>query len=209
MPLAEIDIPLTNTVIPPDVERFLSDVDERVSQFVEDNPKRETGFVPSDYVSVYRALGAIQAAGLTPGKSFCEWGSGFGVVSSLASMLGFNVCGIEIRGELVAASRTLAEEFDVSAEFAEGSFVPQGSECHAAEAYSDNNGEYSWLAKEADNAYNKLGRPLCSFDLVFAYPWPGECYFIEKLFEDGAATDAVLLTFEDIDSIRVRRKVIA
>jgi len=92
-------------------------------------------------------------------------------------------------------------------EFVHGTFVPLGSEAHSAEAYVDNNAEYDWLIKDADNAYAKRGLQLDSFDIVFAYPWPGEEYLIERLFEDGAANGALLLTYSDVDSIRVRRKL--
>ena len=181
MPLADIEISFTNSVLPNTVARFLRKANDRVTQFVRNNAKRESGFVPSNYVSVYDALRAISDTELSPGNLLCEWGSGFGVVSSLASMLGFSVCGIAIDSALVAASRALAGDFALPVEFVHGSFIPPGAEAHAAEAYTDNNAEYSWLIKDAENAYTKHGLQLDSFDIVFAYPWPGEEYLIERL----------------------------
>ena len=207
MPLADIEVSFKKSVLPDTVEQFLREANDRVGQFVRSNPKRETGFVPSNYVSVYNALRAICDTELSPGNSLCEWGSGFGVVSSLASMLGFSVCGIEIDSALVDASRALAGDFALPVEFVHGSFIPPGAEAHAAEAYTDNNAEYSWLIKDAENAYTKHGLQLDSFDIVFAYPWPGEEYLIERLFEDGAATGALLLMYSDVESVGVRRKV--
>ena len=44
----------------------------------------------------------------------------------------------------------------------------------AEEAFVDNLGRYPWLNNQAEDAYKKLGRGIASFDVVFAYPWPGE-----------------------------------
>ena len=207
MPLADIEVAFDNSELPSNVSRFLREADDRVSEFVRNNPKRESGFVPSDYVSVYRALVAIRNAELSNGNSLCEWGSGFGVVSSLASMLGFHACGIEIKSDLVDAARALAKDFSFCVEFAHGSFVPAGAEAHAVEAHQDNNAEYPWLIANAGNAYSKLGLQLETFDIVFAYPWPGEEYLIQRLFEDGAANGALLLMYSDLNSLSIRRKV--
>ena len=96
MPLLDIDISINGSVLPDDVVAFLREADLRVSQFVRNSPVRVTGFVPSDFVTVYHSLRAITEANLASGTSLCEWGSGFGVVASLAAMLEFKVCGIEI-----------------------------------------------------------------------------------------------------------------
>lgn len=207
MPLADIEVSFKKSVLPDDVEQFLCEADNRITKFVACNPTREIGFVPSNYISVYSALRAIHDAGLSSGNSLCEWGSGFGVVSSLASMLGFTACGIEIESTLIDASRALAADFALPVEFIHGSFVPTGAEAHAAEAYADNNGQYPWLIKDGDNAYNKLGVQPDSFDVFFAYPWPGEEYLVERLFADSAGNGALLLMYSDVDSISIRRKL--
>lgn len=205
MPLADIEISADTSALPDAVDEFLREADKRVSKFVQENQKWETGFVPSDFVAVYKTLRALRDTGFSPNNSFCEWGSGFGVVSCLASMLGFHASGIEIDRVLLDASRTLAADFELPVEFALGSFVPHGAEAHVTEAHTDNNATYPWLIREADDAYAKLKIPLESFGVVFAYPWPGEEFMMEKLFEDGAAADAILLTHSDIESIRIRR----
>ncbi len=89
MPLLDIDISINGSVLPDDVVAFLREADLRVSQFVRNSPVRVTGFVPSDFVTVYHSLRAITEANLASGTSFCEWGSGFGVVASLAALLEF------------------------------------------------------------------------------------------------------------------------
>ena len=42
---------------------------------------------------------------------------------------------------------------------------------------------------------------------MFAYPWPGEDDLIANLFERYAAEEALLLTYDQFDSIYLRRKV--
>ncbi len=85
MPLVDIEISNNGSVLPDDIVAFLRESDLRVSQFLRNSPLRATG----DFKTVYHALQAIADANLAPGTSLCEWGSGFGVVASLAAMLEF------------------------------------------------------------------------------------------------------------------------
>ncbi len=207
VPLMDIEISINGSVLSDDVFAFLGEADLRVSQFVRNSPLRATGFVPSEFETVYHALRAITDANLAPGTSLCEWGSGFGVVASLAAMLEFMACGIEIEKDLVDASRRLADDFGLPVEFVQGSFIPSGAESCAEEAYADNNAEYFWLVTDADDAYDELGLTPDDFDVVFAYPWPGEEYLITSLFEKYAAEEALLLMFDKFNSVRLLRKV--
>ncbi len=207
MPLVEIEVSVNGSDLPENVVVFLGEADLRVNQFVRNSPLRVTGFVPSDFVTVYHALRAVTEANLSPGTSLCEWGSGFGVVASLAAMLEFKACGIEIERDLVDASRRLADDFGLPVEFVHGSFIPSGAEACAEEAYSDNNAEYSWLVTDADDAYDELGLDPDDFDVVFSYPWPGEEFLITSLFEKYAAEEALLLMYDQFDSVRLLRKV--
>lgn len=207
MSLVDIEISNNGSVLPDEFVAFLREADLRVSQFLENSHLRATGFVPSDFKKVYHALQAITDAKLAPGTSLCEWGSGFGVVASLAAMLEFMACGIEIEKDLVDASRRLADDFGLPVEFVQGSFIPSGAESCAEEAYADNNDEYSWLIADADAGYEELELDPDDFDVVFAYPWPGEEYLITSLFEKYAAEGALLLTYNDLDSVRLRRKL--
>ena len=207
MPLVDIKISTNGSVLPDDVAVFLREADMRVSQFVRNSHICVTGFVPSDFVTVYHALRAITEANLARGNSLCEWGSGFGVVASLATMLEFKVCGIEIERDLVDASRRLAVDFGLPVEFVHGSFVPSGAEAYAEEAYADNTTASFWLVTDADDAYDELGLDPDDFAVVFAYPWPGEECLIASLFEKYAADEALLLICDKFDSVRLRRKV--
>ena len=207
MPLVDIDISINGSVLPDDVVAFLREADLRVSQFVRNSPISVTGFVSSDFVTTYHALRAITEANLALGTLLCEWGSGFGVVASLAAMLEFDAYGIEIERGLVDASRKLADDFGLPVEFVHGSLVPSGAEAYAEEAYADNNAASFWLVTDADDAYDELGLDLDDFDVVFAYPWPGEERLIENLFEKYAAEGALLLVYDKFNSVRLRRKV--
>lgn len=207
MSLVEIEISKNDSFMPDEIVAFLREADERVSQFLQASPRRATGFVPSDFKTIYHALQAITDENLAPGNSLCEWGSGFGVVTSLASMLEFMACGIEIEEELVEASRLLADDFGLPVEFVQGSFIPSGAESCVDEAYAENNAEYSWLITDSDDGYEELQLDPEDFDVVFAYPWPGEEYLITSLFEKYAARGALLLTYNSLESVRLRRKL--
>jgi len=73
-------------------------------------------FVPSDYQVVYAVLYSI------PRGRFCEWGSGIGVITGLADMLGFDACGIEINDQMATASRKLLADFGLSATIKTGDY---------------------------------------------------------------------------------------
>jgi len=206
VPLVDIELSNNRLSLPDDIAEFLREANLRVTQFLRNRPTRATGFVPSDFTTVYHALQAITDENLSPGTSLCEWGSGFGVVASLAAMLEFAACGIEIEKDLVDASRRLAEDFGLPVEFVQGSFIPSGAESYAEEAYVDNNAKYSWLVTDMDDAYGELGLGPADFDVIFAYPWPGEEYLIMSLFEKYAAEDALLLIYDQFNSIRVLGK---
>tara|TARA_E500000305_G_scaffold111944_2_gene129810 strand:+ start:52484 stop:53113 length:630 start_codon:yes stop_codon:yes gene_type:complete len=205
--LEEIEISNNDSFMPAEIVAFLHEADERVSQFLQASPRRATGFVPSDFKTVFHALQTITDTNLASGTSFCEWGSGFGIVTLLASMLEFAACGIEIEQELVDESRRMADDFGLPGEFVQGSFIPPGAESCVDEAYAENNAEYSWLITDADDGYDELQLGPEDFDIVFSYPWPGEEYLITSLFEKYAAEGALLLTYNSLESVRLRRKL--
>ena len=52
-----------------------------------------------------------------------------------------------------------------------------------------------------------LGLEVRDFDLIFAYPWPNDEELTASLFERFAAPGALLLTYDETDAVRLRRKV--
>ena len=114
---------------------------ERATAFVEAGRSRFSAvdcfdFVPSDYGQVWRVLDSL------PRGRFCEWGSGHGIVTGLAEMLGFDACGIELDAALAAASRELLADFGLSARIETGDYFL--SECRADVYFV-----YCWPGKTA------------------------------------------------------------
>ena len=147
------------------------------------------GIVPSDHEGFYRAFLDLRDHGVTVDR-VCEWGSGLGVNCALAAMAGADACGIEIRPELVAASRDLHATFDLTVEILEGSFFPESfveeTDAVPAETITILSGSGS-----VDEVDVEPG----DFDVVFAFPWPGEEELYFDLFEDSGAVGAHLITY--------------
>lgn len=207
MPLTDIELEMKPVNLPNNVAEYLREADRRGCDFVSHLPSAFRGFVPSDYVCVYHALRAVAESDMASGNSFCEWGSGLGVVASLAALVGFDAVGIEIDRDLYDASRELAEEFDIPVELVNGSFISHGADDLVDQAFADCDGGLS-LDPHADHAYDELGLEVRDFDVVFAYPWPNDEKLTARLFERFAARGALLLTYSDPSSMRLRRKVV-
>ncbi|MFK7821367.1 MAG: hypothetical protein AB8G99_21810 [Planctomycetaceae bacterium] len=202
MSLAVVEVIPSSDPIPDDIEAYLTVARSRAQAFIDEN--RVPAFVSCDFEPVYAALRSIRMANQAPGNVFCEWGSGFGIVASMANSLGFESYGIEIEGPLVDHARTLADEFDHRVQFVNGSFVPAGCE-HIVERAVQS--DVFWLNTEADDAYDSLEMEADDFDVIFAYPWPGEDDVITNLFEDCSAHGSLLVTYSYLDGVSVYRKV--
>ena len=198
IPLVEINLSASTGGMPGDVRTFLREADRRIERFQMES--RIPGFVPSDFASAYGILRSLSEGGIARGSQFCEWGSGFGVVTCLAAMLDFEAWGIEIEAELVAAAQQLAEDYDLPAEFIHGSFIPAGSA-----DFIDSGEEYAWLTPRVGDRPGEMERDPDDFDTIFAYPWPDEEELTEKLFERYANDGAILATYHSGESWRVRR----
>ena len=96
MSLSSVSILIDQETIPIEVEKFLVDISIEVERHRTKVPAGYRGFVPSDYRKLYFVLRLIERKCLTCGMKFCEWGSGIGVATMVASMVGFEAHGIEI-----------------------------------------------------------------------------------------------------------------
>ncbi len=201
MPLKDLEISHDNFFVPDDVQKFITDAHQRVSDFLDNNPT-VPGFVPSDFGRVYAALVGVLEGGMLTGRRFCEWGSGFGAVSGLARMLDFDVCGIEIEQDLVDEAEALAEDYELDIEYVRGSFIPDN-----LNDLADDLGDICWLITDVASAYDELGLDVDDFDIIFAYPWPGEEHVVERIFEASAATGAILVTYRGMEDLKFHRKV--
>lgn len=141
-------------------------------------------FLPADYVSVLACL-----EGLEPRSGrFLEAGSATGIIAILADLLGYEAYGIELDPSLVETARVLADRYGSRAKFAAGSYLPTG---------------YEWVSEAGDArmgtigvgrpGYDELGLELADFDVVCAFPWPGEEPLLLDLMARHGAPDARLL----------------
>jgi protein-L-isoaspartate O-methyltransferase len=66
---------------------------------------------------VYHVLDAL------PRGTFCEWGSGMGIITGIAAMLGFDATGIELNPKLASASRELLADYGLKATIVTGDYL--------------------------------------------------------------------------------------
>jgi hypothetical protein len=157
--------------------------------------------VNSDFGLAYAVLRQLEASKLAFGDRFCEWGSGLGVVTCLATLAGFHAWGFETRSRLVRGARQLAADFDLPAQFTCGNFIPTGArrELLAGRAFA-------WLRTDGRCGHEALGIGLDEFDVIYAYPWPDEEGLVEDLFEGYARPGALLMTYHEERGVWLRRK---
>ena len=200
--LAAVEFEPPKVNVPPQVIVLLADAQLRIEALDETMRVEIPAFVPSNFDLVYRALAELNRSNLTTGQRFVEWGSGLGVVACLASCAGFDSVGIEIEPKLVEMAKEIARDHKIDVQFACGSFVPDGLEPRVDWA-----GGVAWLSTNGPDGHEELELDPDDFDVVFAYPWPGEEQVIFDLFADVAAVGALLLTYHGIDGVKLQRKV--
>lgn len=198
------DMPVTPRIgdLPGPVSAFLADADQYIKDYFSVGPDRPIGgFVPSDYPPIYQTLGGLIDLGFDPGL-FCEWGSGFGVVSGLAAMLGHEAHGIEIDSDLIEPARELLEEHDLDVSIHSGSYVP--GDFDDTEQPED----FEFLTVvPGPSAYDEIGLDLDEFDVVFVFPWPGTESLHFEMFDRYAAPGCILISHHGVNGNRVQRKV--
>ncbi len=145
------------------------------------------GYVSADYLSVYESLARLRGSVL----SVLEWGSGLGIVTIMASRMGFEAYGIEAEPGLLKHSEYLAQAYGPNARFAQGSFIPDDFE------WNPTDGDVVYRTDiDAASAYEELDMELHDFDLVYAYPWPEEHTLYHNVMREFARRDAMLLTYD-------------
>jgi len=203
MGLREVELERPHGPLPRPVADFLQAARIRTDRFQylhRDQPIH--AFVACDYQLVFFALQYLKYSGQLPGRQFCEWGSGFGVVAGMAAMHDFLACGIEVEPLLVAESRSLLQEFKLDVEIAEGSFIAD----HITPPRLQQEG-LTWVDLNSDAGYRHLDLEPVDFDLYFVYPWPGEDLFVRELFDSMAAPGALLLAYLGADEIACWQKL--
>ncbi len=201
VPLVDVELPEPQAPeLPARIRAVVRESEERMRRFLDGHTV--PGFVSCDFMRVGRALQAVTEAGLASGNAFCEWGSGIGCVALMAACLDFSACGIEIDADLVDHANALAADFELDVEFACGTFVPPGGE-----DLTDVPQEFGWFSQGGACGHELLGLNPNDFDVIYAYPWPGEEEVIDGLFLRYAGDGALLLTYNGFEDVRLRRKV--
>jgi len=188
--------------IPPTTDLILQDADRMLQSYWDQWHKRPIEqYVACDFRDVWRALSQLTASGLATGNTFCEWGCGFGIVTGLASQLGWESVGIEAELFLVEQAKVFLRRNALAGEILHGNFLPRGSE-KLARPQSN----HASLHHHVPNAYDQNDMELDDYALVFAYPWPGEHHFQQEVFRNYARDGALLLMFLGPYEIELFRK---
>ena len=210
MPIEEIDLQIDETPIPGQVKSFLAEAEIRIDELFDTEKNRKVArFIPSNAELVYRHLSSIVSGDFSLGDNYCEWGSGYGVGTCLASLLGYESYGIEIEPSLIKASRKLAQDSNISVTIIERDYMPEGFECYegsgGAELIRPENYTYQERS-ESRPGYEGMDADLDEVDLFFIYPWPGEQEFVLEFFQAVAADGALCLIYLGDDEFGLYQK---
>lgn len=154
------------------------------------------GYVSADFAAIHTQLASLKNRAHT----FLEWGSGLGVVAIMASRLGFDSYGIEVKPDLVHAARELAERFNATPLFATGSFVPEEFSSNLREG-----DEFHRTETQDRPAYDELDMELRDFDLVYAYPWPEEHTIFRSIIRRCASPNTLYLRYDVREGLSLTR----
>ena len=184
-------------------ERFFADNDDHQA------PR----FVPSVPERVFAVLEEVTRRQLPPNRVFCEWGSGFGTATCLASLLGYEAYGLEIDEELVRRSRAIARRLGIRVQMLCTSLFPKGYDAYSVvdgaalvtpESVSDHHDNDE---DREPLRYDGMAIAIADIGVFFAYPWPEERELMRQLFEAVAREGAILVVYHTDTDIRVLRKV--
>jgi hypothetical protein len=179
--------------------------------FADHDAHQAPRFVPSVPERVFAVLEEVTRRNLPPNRVFCEWGSGFGTATCMASLLGYEAYGLEIEEELVRLSRAIARRLGIPVEILCTSLFPEGYEAYAGvdgaalvtpASLSDHNDE-----DRGPLRYDGMAIAIADIGVFFAYPWPEEQALMQQLFEAVALEGAMLVVYHTDQDIRVFRKV--
>ena len=203
MPLAKIPVPadLNKRPFNQPSENAIDQAHEAIERFMLADEHFFDNFVNCDFHLVDQAISWVVENHLLAGNRFLEFGSGFGAVTILASIHGMTASGIEIEQPLVDQANSLADQLQVDADFYCGSFIPRD-----IDGYANLAAEVQHVDTSAGDVYDQMGVNVDDFDMMFAFPWPGENGFFESVFERTAAQGALFLTYNGIEGIHLHRK---
>jgi hypothetical protein len=200
MAIIQIDLPVSGIKVSPEVARFIKTADRMMEDYDDANEYRKRpNFVHCDPQLAYAAIRCVTDLNLPLGRVFCEWGSGFGMSTCIAALLGYEAYGIELDFEVVALSRKLAKSQNITATILETSYFPDGFSSYAGSGddelivppeYSRIHGEVRHMPR-----YEGMDCDTDEIDLFFVYPWPKEHEMFQDLFNAVAGDRAVLIAY--------------
>lgn len=209
MSLEQLNVISKPCEIPDKVITMLAEAEQRCDAFFEAGlDRRYPRYLPSNPEKVFAAITTLKESGLLRGDVFCEWGSGFGIATCMASLIGFKAYGIEIEDGLVKLSTQLARDLSIPAEYLCTSYLPEGyEECEGI-------GGKDLLPPQATTSGGAIiditplydGLDPGEVDLFFVYPWPGQEEFMMDLFDEIASEDAILLIYQADGETTVHRQ---
>ena len=209
MSLEQLNVISKPCEIPDKVITMLAEAEQRCDAFFEAGlDRRYPRYLPSNPEKVFAAITTLKESGLLRGDVFCEWGSGFGIATCMASLIGFKSYGIEIEDGLVKLSTQLARDLSIPAEYLCTSYLPEGyEECEGI-------GGKDLLPPQATTSGGAIidttplydGLDPGEVDLFFVYPWPGQEEFMMDLFDEIASEDAILLIYQADGETTVHRQ---
>ena len=209
MAIEEIEMDVLEAKVSDEVARLIDTCSRGWERFFSDHDDHQAPrFVPSVPERVFSALEEVTNRNLPPNRVFCEWGSGFGTVTCMASLLGYEAYGLEIEEELVRLSRAIARRLKIQVEFICTSMFPEGYDAYlgvgeAELVRPESCGDHD----ESPLRYNGMDINVAEIGLFFAYPWPEERELIQELFDAVAAEGAILVAYHTDTEVRVFRKV--
>jgi hypothetical protein len=214
MAIEEIETERPEARVSDKVARLIETCSRGWERFFADNDDYQTPrFVPSVPERVFAVLEEVTRRNLSPNRVFCEWGSGFGTATCMASLLGYESYGLEIDEELVWLSRAIARRLGIPVKilctsiFPEGYFAYSGVDRVALvtpeslSVHTDNDESQGPLR------YDGMEINIADIGVFFAYPWPEERELMQELFEAVAMEGAILVVYHTDKDIRVFRKI--
>ncbi len=154
------------------------------------------GYVSADYKAVFASLASLRGRVFT----VLEWGSGLGIVTIMASRMGFAAYGIEAEADLVGYAEQFAAAYGPGARFTHGSFIPDDYE------WQPTGGEdICRTVIDAPCGYDGFDMDLRDFDLVYAYPWPDEHALYHDIIREYGRRDTLFLSYDAREGMNLVR----
>ncbi|MFN6138319.1 MAG: class I SAM-dependent methyltransferase, partial [Planctomycetota bacterium] len=103
---------------------------------------------------------------------------------------------------LVQQAQAFLRTEKIPAEIWHGNFLPPG-----AERLAKRQANHASLFHKIPCVYPSQSLGVDDFATIFAYPWPGEDYFLKDVFRHYAADEAILIMFLGPYELEIYRKV--